>query len=103
MDKDPLALQDSFALLPPQLQRAWASSAAGRALTEVLAGAQLVAGLRNRVKVLTACARRRRRRPTPDLSRPLEVNIALDIRLVGFDGDGCVCTPFPGILAGAGV
>jgi hypothetical protein len=57
---DPLALQDSFAALPLHLQRTWTASSAHHKLGDVLA----------------------------DLSRPLEVNVAFDIRLVGFDGDG---------------
>jgi len=38
-ETDPLALRDSFATLAPHLQSAWVSSAAGRTLTDVLAGA----------------------------------------------------------------
>ena len=57
---DPLALRDSFSTLPPHLQRSWTASSAHHKLTDVLT----------------------------DLSRPLEVNVAFDIRLVGFDGDG---------------
>jgi len=56
---DPQASQDSFFLLGAQQQRAWASLAHST-LSELLA----------------------------QLEEPLEVTMSLDVRLVGFEGDG---------------
>jgi len=68
--RDPLGGEDSFARLPAPLRRVWAASAASESLRSLL----------------------------DHFSRPLEVNVALDVRLVGFDGDGCARRPLPSLL-----
>jgi hypothetical protein len=100
--RDPLALDDSFAALPERLKAHWAASAPHATLSDLLTGARAataasvhsarVAAERSaepscRLPVCRLCALLRAR---AELSKPLEVRLSLEIRLVGFDGDGCV-------------